>query len=180
MSGAAFRRTSSRSTKPRTSRTHRSSRVLRRSPGCIALCRATSGRARGERQSSGVTKDRCGPAGPAGQNAPLARAWRPPPPEGQRCSVFPLAVPARLRVPPTSSPPIPADTPARGAFACGVPGVITGTRVRSTRFDVDERPCLGNVLVCVAQVRSKRDGGHAATMRSRQGRARPTQTGPRA
>ena len=61
-------------------------------------------------------------------------------------------------------------------FASGVPGVITGTRVSSSRFDVDERPCPGNVLVCVTHTRIKRDGGHAATMRSRQGG--PDRPGP--
>jgi hypothetical protein len=57
-------------------------------------------------------------------------------------------------------------------FASGVPGGITGTRISSSRFDVGERPCPGNVLVYVTHTRIKRDGGHAATMRSRQGRAR--------
>jgi hypothetical protein len=63
-------------------------------------------------------------------------------------------------------------------FACGVPGVFAGTRVSSSGFDVGERPCPGNVLMWVTHTRIKRDGGHAATMRSRQGRARPIQPGP--
>ena len=198
MNAGAFRRTSSRSTKPRTSpRAPESASSLAFSR---VLCRE---RATPRRWRYKGPLRACGPQRPDRSVVPALYGPGALRPDRLRALLTHLLPSSLVPRPSVQSAPRPlarggvarrssrcralwladGSAPRRhtgGAFAGGVPGVITGTRVRSTRFDVGERPCPGNVLVCVAQARCKRDGGHAATMRSRQGRARPTQTGPRA
>src|SRR5271165_3532680 len=120
MSAAAFRRTSSRSTKPRTSP---------RAPefagglGVLLVLRP-------------MASDLTGGSGGTGQGLDkhrwpgLAATSRRP---GQRC-FCPPATPRRAR---------------GGAFACGVPGVITGTRFCFTRLMRMNGRVQGTSWVCV-------------------------------
>ena len=141
MSAGAFRRTSSRSTRPRTS-THAPE---------FASSSAFSRDLRPEASDSlAVVSGRTapGPPGPAGRDAPPAPAggrrrvclsgdgrpvaWDAEGPGGRRPGSGWGRRPGRGR-----------GSRWGGAFACGVPGTLP----RSSRFYKDERPCPGERLV---------------------------------
>ena len=89
---------------------------------------------------------------------------------------------SRLPGPPRAPACLPArDTPEVAQMSRSLAAYLAPYREHGPHLPGLMRmnvPCRGNVLSCEAHTRIKRDRGHAATMRSRQGRARPMRTHP--